>query len=87
MDDFFEVDVAKLLAKSGDKRIKKMKQQVRQSSTQSLHERVPSKKDEIRFFFDSLFGSLGLNLSKTVEVVERTHLSDYVYAKVRRLVL
>ena len=87
MDDFFEVDVANLLAKSEDKRRERMKQQVRQSSTQSLHERVPSKKDEIRLFFDSLFGNLGLNLSKTVEVAEKTHLSDYVYAKVRKLCL
>ena len=46
-----------------------------------------NKKEEIKLFFDALFGSLGTNLSKTVEVVEKTHLTDFVYAKVRKLAI
>ena len=95
MDDFFEVDVAGLLSRNEARRNERMKLLEKQS-TQSLHAlrssssgslRGPNKKEEIRFFFDSLFGNLGLNLSKTTKDVERTHLTDYVYAKVRKLVL
>ena len=95
MDDFFGVEVSKILSRSDNRRLDRLKSQAKQS-TKSLHAlkssssaqlRPPSKKEEIQLFFDALFGSLGTTLNQAVENVEKTHLTDFVYAKIRKLAL
>ena len=94
MDDFFSVDVSQILSRSDNRRLERLKSQAKLSA-QSLHTsssgqllRPPSKKEEIQLFFDALFGSLGKTLNQTVDNIEnKTHLTDFVYAKVRKLAL
>ena len=92
MDDFFGVDVAGILSQSDNRRLERLRKKS-SGNLHSLHSgssgqlRPMNKKEEIKLFFDALFGSLGTNLSKTVEVVEKTHLTDFVYAKVRKLAI
>lgn len=58
---------------------------LRSSSSSQL--KPPSQKEEIKLFFDSLFGSLGTKLSKNAQALDKTHLTDFVYAKVRKLAM
>ena len=44
-------------------------------------------KEEIKIFFDRVFGDLGLKLNSSVDAVERTDLTDFIYAKVRQILL
>lgn len=55
------------------------------SSSNTL--RPGGKREEVRLFFDTLFVGLGAKLSHTENAVEKTLLTDFVYAKVRKLVL
>ena len=73
--------------------IQQMKKQTMKSLERNLHYEGMSMltkadiKFEIKIFFDKVFGSLGLKLNASVDAVENTDLTDYIYAKVKQLLL